>query len=442
MTDTRPTIPTIPVLLLTGFLGSGKTTLVNHILTNREGIRFAVIVNDIGEVNIDASLIEQGGVVDSADDSLVALQNGCICCSLKMDLVKQIEDIIAMRRFDYLVIEASGICDPGSIAQTICSIPFMGAQYATRGIPRLDCIVTVVDALRLRSEFDSGHALTHDTPATPDADTDIENLIVEQIEFCNIVLLNKCSEVTPQELQEIRDVVRALQPGAEIIDTDYARVDINRIIDTHLFHFDTVATSAGWVRELERPVTPAQEAAALRINGATQAKRAAIAGITKMASPASPAPATDDHHHDHHHGHDCGCSQCAHDHGHHHHHVHVDTFLYYRRAPMDLDKFDRFLATQWPRNVIRTKGVIYFQQNPDMSYLFQQAGVQKKLTEAGMWFATAPDDDRQMLLRDNPDMMRDWDPHYGDRMVKLVFIGRNLDPDAIADSLDACLGQF
>lgn len=408
----------IPVLLLTGYLGSGKTTLVNHILSNERGIRFAVIVNDIGEVNIDASLIQKGGVVDTADDSLVALQNGCICCTLKMDLVKQIEDIIALHRFDYIVIEASGICEPAPIAQTICSIPYMGAEYGKNGIPRLDCIVTVVDALRLQSEFDCGRDLTKKNID----DEDIENLVIQQIEFCNIILLNKASEVDPEQLKRIREIVRVIQPKAEIIDTDYADVDIARLLDTHLFDFEKVATSAGWVRELERPVSEEEELEAQ----------------------------ADHHHHhhdEHHHDHD---EEDDHDRHHHHHddgegeaeEYGIQTFVYYRRDPFDLNKFDYFLDKKWPRNVIRTKGVLYFEQRPEMSYLFEQAGIQKKLTEAGQWYATAPEDDLMMLMQQNPDMMRDWHEHYGDRMIKLVFIGQHLDREAISRELDACLGHF
>lgn len=239
-----------PILLLTGYLGSGKTTLVNHILTNERGIRFAVIVNDIGEVNIDADLIQRGGIVDSKDDSLVALQNGCICCTLKMDLVKQIEDILAMKRFDYIVIEASGICEPAPIAQTICSIPLMGEEHQKYGLPRLDCIVTVVDALRLQDEFGCGENLTsqkHD-------DEDIANLVIQQIEFCNIILLNKVSEITESEKGRILTIINTLNPGAQIIECNYANVDIENIINTNLFNFNKVATSATWVREIEKSI--------------------------------------------------------------------------------------------------------------------------------------------------------------------------------------------
>ena len=236
-----------PILLLTGYLGSGKTTLVNHILTNKRNIKFAVIVNDIGEVNIDADLIQKGGIVGQKDESLVALQNGCICCTLKMDLVEQIQDILKMNRFDYIVIEASGICEPEPIAQTICNIPGMGEEFTKYGIGRLDCIVTVVDALRMQSEFDCGKSLTRKGLD----EEDIENLIIQQLEFCNIVLLNKVSEVSPAELARVKEIIKALQPKAKIIECDYADVDLDEIVNTGMFYYDGVATSATWVQKIE-----------------------------------------------------------------------------------------------------------------------------------------------------------------------------------------------
>ena len=416
----------IPVLLLTGYLGSGKTTLVNHILTNKRGIKFAVIVNDIGEVNIDADLIQKGGVVGKKDESLVALQNGCICCTLKMDLIEQIQDILQMQRFDYIVIEASGICEPEPIARTICSIPLMGENSIRYGIPRLDSIVTVVDALRLQSEFGCGDNLTR--PSIDDED--IENLLIQQIEFCNLILLNKASEVAPEELARIKQIVRTLQPAAEIIECDYAEVELEKLVDTHLFHFERVATSAGWIREIERQATEEEE---------HEAKH------------------PEEHHHDHdhehhHHEHDHEHDHEEHEeHGHHHHHHHHDheegeaeeygigTFVYYRRAPFDIHRFDHFVATQWPRNVIRAKGVCYFSHNQDMSYLFEQAGVQKKLTEAGLWYATASEEDLMQLMKEEPGLLRDWDDQYGDRMEKIVFIGQHLDKEQLTRDLDACL---
>ena len=343
---TMMNVKDIPVLLLTGYLGSGKTTLVNHILSNERGIKFAVIVNDIGEVNIDADLIQQGGVVGKKDDSLVALQNGCICCTLKADLIQQIFELMKMQRFDYIVIEASGICEPEPIAQTICSIPQLGGAYTKYGKCRLDSIVTVVDALRLQDEFSCGDTLTR-----PNIDEeDIENLIIQQIEFCNIILLNKASEVQPEEKERIKQIIHTLQPQAEIIECDYAKVDLNKLLNTHLFDFERVATSAGWVREIERQATAEEE-------------REAKAPL---------------HHHHHH---------AEEGHEHHHHHAEggeveeygIETFVYYRRPAFDIHKFDYFVATKWPKNVIRTKGVCYFSHNRDMSFLFEQAGRQKQI---------------------------------------------------------------
>ena len=404
----------IPVLLLTGYLGSGKTTLVNHILANKKGIRFAVIVNDIGEVNIDADLIQKGGIVGKKDESLVALQNGCICCTLRTDLIEQVFELMKMNRFDYIVIEASGICEPEPIAQTICSIPRLGGAYSKYGICRLDCIVTVVDALRMQSEFACGNDLTRKHID----EEDIENLIIQQIEFCNIILLNKASEVSPEELARIRQIIQTLQPAAEIIECDYASVDLNRIIDTRLFNFEHVATSAGWIREIERQATDEEERE------------------TKGAG--------------HHHTHENHEHEHTHEeeHGHHHHHhpeggeveeYGIGTFVYYRRPAFDIHKFDHFIATKWPRNIIRTKGVCYFKHNPDMSFLFEQAGMQKQIREAGLWYATAPEEDLVKLMQQEPGLMRDWDEKYGDRMIKLVFIGQHLDKEQLIRDLDACL---
>lgn len=402
----------IPVLLLTGYLGSGKTTLLNRILNNARGIRFAVIVNDLGEVNIDADLIQKGGVVgqqgDGADD-LVALQNGCICCTLKMDLIEQLTGLARSGKFDYIVIEASGICEPAPIAQTITSIPALEAKYSDGTIPRLDCICTVVDALRLRDEFGCGDSLQR-----KDLDEeDIENLIIEQIEFCNIILLNKISEVSPKEAERIRAVIRAIQPDARIIDCDYCDVPLDDLLDTRLFNFEKVATSATWVKGIEGDL-----------------------------------PASDDLDHDHpHHEHE---HEHGHEHHHHYHHDHehgegeaeeygVQTFVYYRRPPFDLNRFDYVAAKEWPAEIIRCKGVIYFNSDRDMSYLFETAGRQKKLTQAGLWFATAPKDELEQLMQQEPGLVRDWDPEYGDRMIKLVIIGRNLDHREIEARLDACL---
>ncbi len=383
------TINKIPVLLLTGYLGSGKTTLLNRILTNTKGIRFAVIVNDIGEVNIDASLIQQGGVVSQNDDSLVALQNGCICCSLKMDLISQLHDLAAQKAYDYIVIEASGICEPAPIAQTLCSYAEMVPQFAQDGLPVLDCICAVVDALRLRDEFDGGDTLAHYVPK----EEDLEALVIEQIEFCNLILLNKAAEVTADELAHIKSIIRAIQPKAEIIETNYCDVDLDKLLNTHLFDFDRTATSATWIQEVED---------------------------------------AHHHHHDEHHHHD----HEGHDHlaefG-------IDTYVYYARKPFDLGLFDEFVAAHWPKNVLRCKGMCYFAEEYDMCYLFEQAGKQFNLRKAGEWFATMPKEELMQLMADDAQLRKDWDDQYGDRMQKLVFIGQHLDKAALKTALDNCL---
>lgn len=414
----------VPVLLLTGYLGSGKTTLLNRILNNRRGIRFAVIVNDIGEVNIDAELIQQGGVVgNDGGDDLVALQNGCICCTLKVDLVKQLSELCASERFDYIVIEASGICEPAPIAQTIATMQAMAGEHHI-DLPRLDCIVTVVDALRLEDEFAGGDALSR-----PDLDEeDIENLIIQQIEFCDIILLNKIDEVTPEQARHLRAVVRAIQPKARIIDCNYCDVDLDSLLYTNLFDFENVATSATWVSELEKAPTAEEEARAHdHYEHQHEHQHEHEHG----------------HHHEQDHDHEPGCS-CGHCH-HHHDHEHgeaeeygISTFVYYRRGGFDLNRFDYFVGKHWPRNIIRTKGVVYFKDNPDMSYLFEQAGKQKSLTQAGQWFATAPAEELEYFKQTEAGLARDWDPEYGDRMIKLVIIGRDLDREAIEKALDEC----
>lgn len=405
------TIKNIPVLLLTGYLGSGKTTLLNRILKNQKGIKFAVIVNDIGEVNIDADLIEKGGVVGQKDDSLVALQNGCICCTLKMDLVEQLRDITRMKRFDYIVIEASGICEPAPIAQTIVSIPSLGPEYVIDGYPQLDSIVTVVDALRMRDEFNSGSDLMRNNI---DED-DIENLVIQQIEFCNIILLNKASEITKEELGKVRQIIRTLQPKAEIIECDYGDVDLDRIINTHKFNFEEVATSATWIQEIEGHDDDDDD-----------------------------DDDEDEHHHEHDHEH-----HHDHDHHHEHHHHHHDegeaeeygigTFVYYARRPFNLGLFDEFVARKWHKNIIRAKGICYFRGEEDTCYVFEQAGHQVSLRNAGQWYATMSKEELQDFMERNPQLRRDWDDQYGDRMQKLVFIGQNLDKEKITADLDFCL---
>ncbi len=371
-----------PVLLLTGYLGSGKTTLLNRILANEEGIKFAVIVNDIGEVNIDADLIQQGGIVGQGDDSLVALQNGCICCTLKMDLVQQLSDIVSQNRFDYIVIEASGICEPAPIAQTISVYPQMYPDFAKQGKAKLDAIVTVCDALRLRDEFNEGTDLTKGNLD----DDDLESLVIQQVEFCNLILLNKASEVSPEELSHITAILRQIQPKAEIIPCDYGDVDFSKILNTHLFDFDKVATSARWIEAVEGDeddLENEEEGEALEYG--------------------------------------------------------IGTFVYSRREPLDMAEFDQFIARKFPKSVIRCKGICYFANEKDQCYLFEQAGNQVSLTNAGQWYASMPKDELEEFVERNPQVLRQWDEKYGDRMQKLVFIGQNMDREEIESALDKCL---
>lgn len=417
----------VPVLLLTGYLGSGKTTLLNKILANKKGIKFAVIVNDIGEVNIDAALIEKGGVVGQKDDSLVSLQNGCICCTLKMDLVEQLKEIVDMKRFDYIVIEASGICEPAPIAQTICSIPSLGPQYIKNGILRLDSIVTVVDALRMKDEFANGSDLMK-----PNLDEeDLASLVIQQMEFCNIILLNKAADVEPKELEHLKQIIRAIQPKAEIFECNYGDVDLDLIVNTHKFDWQTVASSAGWIQEIE-------------------SERSGEEDHEEEEHEHHHHHDEDDNEHEHHH-HD----HEDHEHGHHHHHHDHDhdheggeveeygigTFVYYRRKAFDLGLFDEFVARKWPRDIVRAKGICYFADEPDMCYVFEQAGQQKTVKQAGQWLATMPADQLAELRKNNPQLEKEWDEKLGDRMIKIVFIGQHIkdQKDAIIAELDKTL---
>ena len=412
-----------PVLLLTGYLGSGKTTLVNKILANKKGIKFAVIVNDIGEVNIDADLIEAGGVVDQKDDSLVALQNGCICCTLKMDLVQQLNEIVSQQKFDYIVIEASGICEPAPIAQTICAYPQMYPDLAKKGKAVLDSIVTVVDARRMCDEFSAGKDLLKKDLQ----EDDIENLLIQQIEFCNIILLNKVDDVSKEELGLVKKIIRSLQPKAEIIECNYGDVDLDKILNTGDFNFDKVATSASWIAEIEGHDDEEDEHDHHHDHDEHEHHH----------------DEHDEHHHEHHHHHHC-----------HHHHgleneesgealeYNIQTFVYYARRPFDINFFDDFVARQWPKQIIRCKGLCYFSNEKDICYVFEQAGKQVSLRNAGQWYATMPPFQLRAFLENNPKLKKDWEEPYGDRMQKLVFIGQDLDKEAITKALDTCLTDF
>ncbi len=418
---TNMTQSVTPVLLLTGYLGSGKTTLLNRILQNKQGIKFAVIVNDIGEVNIDANLIAKGGIVGEGDDSLVPLQNGCICCTLKMDLVQQLSDIVSEQRFDYIVIEASGICEPAPIAQTISVYPQMYPNLATKGIARLDSVVTVVDALRLRDEFSEGHDLYKKDMK----EDDLASLVIQQIEFCNTILLNKSSEVSAEELGRIKAIIREIQPKAEIITCDYCDVDLDKLVNSNSFDFEQVATSAKWIAAVEGDEEEKEEHEHHHHHAHDHEEE------------------ENDEHEHHHHDHDhCHC--------HHHHGLEneeggealeygISTFVYKRREPFDMTEFDQLVARLWPSSVIRCKGLCYFATEPDMCYVFEQAGKQVSLSQAGQWYATMPADELEQFKQQNPAAFKDWDDKYGDRMQKLVFIGQHMDREAIETLLDACI---
>lgn len=408
----------VPITLLTGYLGAGKTTLINHVLNNQEGYKVAVIVNDIGEVNIDAELIAKGGIVNEKDADLVPLSNGCICCTLKVDLMKQIVELIKTGKFDYILIEASGICEPIPIAQTLTVLSEQSEQYGLPKICRLDNVVTVVDAYRLATEFGCGDDLVKENID----EEDIENLLIQQIEFCNTIILNKVDELNADELGRVKAVIKALQPTAKLIETNYGKVEVKDIIDTHSFNFNVAAESAGWIQELQKDVEDDEE------ENEEEHKH--------------------DHEHEEHEHHHKEEHEHEEHHGHHHHHHHgegeveeygIGTFVYYRRDPFDRQKLEEFLNNKFPKSVIRSKGIVWFSDENEASYVLEQAGKQIQASDAGLWVATAPEEEKQQIIRESPEILEDWDEKYGDRMVKLVFIGRNMDKEQIIKDLDSCL---
>lgn len=412
---------TVPITLITGYLGSGKTTLINHILKNAKNHKIAVIVNDIGEVNIDADLIQSGGVVSSQDDNLVALSNGCICCTLKKDLINQLADLVNMKKFDHILIEASGICEPVPIAQTIC---YMEDEFKRQKLPcfyKLDAIISVTDALRLRDEFGCGEVLQE----TERGEENLENLVIQQIEFCDVILLNKASLISQEELRRVKIAIKAIQPVAKIIETDYCDIDIDQLIDTNLFDFERSATSAAWIREFEDWDTDVEKH--------------------------DEDDDGEEEEHDHHDEHDEDEHE-EHDHHHHHHHHHhgveneeegtaleydINTFVYYRRRPFDEKKFRDWVDHNDKHKIIRAKGILYFSNNVNYIYLYETAGKQKSLNMTGQWLsATLSKKQLMKKVQDDVAFAHDWDDKYEDRLIKLVFIGQNIDEKAIRKELD------
>ena len=423
---------TIPITVLTGYLGAGKTTLINHILNNQEGYKVAVIVNDIGEVNIDAELIQKGGIVKEEDSNLVPLSNGCICCTLKVDLMKQIGELVKTGKFDYILIEASGICEPLPIAQTITVLEEQTKAYNMPITCRLDNVVTVVDAARLVYEFSAGENLVKENIG----EEDIENLLIQQIEFCSTIVINKIDEVSEKELKKVRAVVKTLQPVAKVIETNYAKVDVKEIIDTNNFNYEKTITSAGWYKELSREDNEDDEK-----------------NENHNESNCVHDEQCCDHDHEHEHCEECKKEGNTHNHEHHHHHCKhhhnheegeaeeygIGTFVYTRRKPFNRNKFEEYVNFKWRKNIIRAKGIIWFSDDNEMSYIFEQAGNQMQLDEGGFWIASAPKEEFDIMVKENPEILKGWDENVGDRIIKLVFIGQKLEKEDIKNELDKIL---
>lgn len=428
----------VPITVLTGYLGAGKTTLINHVLSNQEGYKCAVIVNDIGEVNIDAALIQKGGAVTQKDENLVPLSNGCICCTLKTDLMNQIAELIGTGKFDYILIEASGICEPMPIAQTISVLEGKTGDKRYPPICRLDNIVTVVDALRMATEFGCGDALLKDEID----EEDIENLLIQQIEFCTTIILNKTDKVDAEQLGRVKAMIKALQPTARIIEAEYGKVAVADILDTGIYDFEKAVTSAGWAQSYEAQISEDDDD---------------DEDEHEHHHDHDDDDDDDEHEHHHHHDddddddddHDDHDHEKGHGHHHHHHHDHgegeaeeygIGTFVYYRRRPFNKDRLQDWVGN-WPRSVIRCKGMLWFSDSWDDAYVFEQSGVQITATQSGKWFAAAPEKERNRLLKQYPDIAATWDDTYGDREIKLVFIGRDMDKKEIFRTLDECLDK-
>lgn len=402
-----------PITLLCGYLGAGKTTLLNNVLRNQEGYKVAVIVNDIGEVNVDASLIAKGANITDTQD-IVPLTNGCICCTLKGQMAKNIERLIASGKYDYIMIEASGVCEPMPIAQQLLSIK--------NGV--LDNIVGVVDAMRLVDEFASGEKLLEKDRI---GEEDIESLLVQQIEFCSTLVINKIDLVSEDDRKKVREVVEALHPGVKVIETSMGNVPVSEILSTSSFDFDRVFEEAGWCRALSQ--------------------EGGLGDEEDEGNPDLKHDDDEDEHEHHHHDDDEDEHEHHHEHQHHHEHRHegesedeygIGTFIYYRRKPFNREKLREYVKS-WPKNIIRSKGTIWFSDEDDMAYVLETTGRQLMCNAYGKWVASAPLDIREKLLEENPDILQDWDPYVGDRMIRLCIIGKNLDKKAIAAEFNKLL---
>lgn len=398
-----------PITLLCGYLGAGKTTLLNKVLSNQEGYKVAVIVNDIGEVNFDEKLIADGAKITDTS-SIVPLTNGCICCTLKTQLAQNIENLIKSGKFDYIMIEASGVCEPMPIVQ----------ELETIKNGKVDNVVGVVDAARLVDEFAGGDKLLKKDSIEEE---DVESLLVQQIEFCSTLVINKKDLVSDEEFKKVRKVIEVLHPGVKIIETSHGDVDVKEIMGTNSFEFDSVYASAGWCKHLEEDEVEDEH--------------------------------HEEHHHreeeheeHHHHEHDEHDHE-GHEHHHHHEHRHegesedeygIGTFIYYRRKPFDRQLLDEY-ANTWPRNIIRCKGLMWFADEPEMAWVFETSGRQIQAGYSGQWVAACSPAEQKKILEENPKIKDEWDKDVGDRMIKLCIIGQNLDKEKISTELDKCLAK-
>lgn len=401
-----------PITLLCGYLGAGKTTLLNKVLSNQEGYKVAVIVNDIGEVNFDEKLIADGAKITDTS-SIVPLTNGCICCTLKTQLAQNIENLIKSGKFDYIMIEASGVCEPMPIVQ----------ELETIKNGKVDNVVGVVDAARLVDEFAGGDKLLKKDSIEEE---DVESLLVQQIEFCSTLVINKKDLVSDEEFKKVRKVIEVLHPGVKIIETSHGDVDVKEIMGTNSFEFDSVYASAGWCKHLEEDEVEDEHHEEHRHHEEEHDEH-------------------DEHHHHEHDEHD----HEEHEHHHHHEHRHegesedeygIGTFIYYRRKPFDRQLLDEY-ANTWPRNIIRCKGLMWFADEPEMAWVFETSGRQIQAGYSGQWVAACSPAEQKKILEENPKIKDEWDKDVGDRMIKLCIIGQNLDKEKISAELDKCLAK-